>query len=143
MATHQKAHIKTRGTKELITKDSNEEYAEVIRPVGDARFECQLLNGNKVMGKLTGRLIKGPNKQRITPGDLILLQLDTSSSDSSKYYILHKYSPDDRKKLAKKGELVQIQQSEDVGTNIIMEGDVTSKTVVEEEENMEDFIDNI
>ena len=46
------------------------------------------------------------------------------------------------KKLAKNGELAQIKTTEDVGTTVVMEGEVASKTVAEAEID-DDFIDNI
>ena len=147
MATHQKAHTKNRGTKELIFRNEKEgeEYAEVEAPNGDARFECRLLNGTTVIAKLAGRLIRGPNKQYIKKNDFVLLQLDKASSGADKYYIIHKYSPDEKKKLAKNGELVQIKSvvEEENSAAIVFEDEATTTTKQQEAEVDEDFIDNI
>jgi len=146
MSTHQKKHIKNTGnkSKELLVKQPGEEYAEVLKPVGsDARFSCKLFEGNKeVTAKLAGRLIRGPNKQRIAIGDLVLLQLDASTSDK-KYYVIHKYSADDKKQLAKNGEFKYITSTETVGETVVaMEDEVTNTTTVNQEVD-EDFIDDI
>ena len=146
MATHQKKHVQKRGTntKELITRDDSlgEKYAEVVRPTGDCRFDCRFLDGSTTNAVLAGRLIKGPNKQRITAGDFVLLQAIDCHTEKDKYYIIFKYSPEEKKKLAKNGELAQIKTTEDVGTTVVMEGEVASKTAAEAEID-DDFIDNI
>jgi len=146
MATHQKKHIKNTGikSKELVVKQQGEDYAEVLKAVGsDARFSCNIFDVNKeVTAKLAGRLIKGPHKQRIVVGDLVLLQLDTSTSDK-KYFIIHKYSPGDKKQLAKNGEFKHITSTETVGETVVaMEDEVTNTTTVNQEVD-EDFIDDI
>jgi translation initiation factor IF-1 len=144
MATHQKKHMQIRGTKELIFCDekAGEKYAEVLKSVGECRFECKFLNDEKTNAKLAGNLIKGPKKQRIVPGDCVLLKLDESTTGKDNYYIIHKYSPDDKKKLAKNGEFVQVNTKQDTGTNVVMAGEATTKTV-NEADVTDDFIDNI
>jgi translation initiation factor IF-1 len=147
MATHQKAHIKNKGSKDLVYRDIKlgEEYAEIVNSVGDARFECKIVH-NKVVtvAKLAGRLIKGPNKQRIVKGDIVLLSLDDSTSSKDKYFIIHKYSPEDKKKLLKQGEFAVASTDEDSKTTVIFEDEIdTSAKVVTELEIDEDFIDGI
>jgi initiation factor 1A len=146
MATHQKKHVQKRGTntKELITRDESlgEKYAEVVRPTGDCRFDCQFIDGSTTNAVLAGRLVKGPNKQRIASGDFVLLQAIDCHTEKEKYYIIHKYSPDEKKKLAKNGELTQVRTSEEAGTTVMMEGEVTTKAVAETEID-DDFIDSI
>lgn len=142
MATHQKKHVKIRGTKELLTKEKGEEYGEVVDIEGGCRFKCQLLNTNTVLAKLAGRLIKGPNKQMIGKGDFVLLQLDTVTTEKDNYYIIHRYSPEDKKKLMKQGELTQIKNLNETGTNVVMQGDVINNTITEVDVD-DVFIDNI
>jgi initiation factor 1A len=146
MATHQKKHVQKRGTntKELITRDESlgEKYAEIVKATGDCRFDCRFLDGSTTNAALQGRLIKGPNKQRVVAGDFVLLQALDCHTEKDKYFIIHKYSPDDKKKLAKNGELAQIRTSEEAGTTVMMEGEVTNKVVAEAEID-DDFIDNI
>ena len=102
MATHQKKYTKKRHTvKELLfcSPDEDETYGQIIAAKGDTRFEIRLIKNNAtVIGKIRGSLIKGPNKKRINKDDFVLLQKDLSS-DNDKYFIIHKYSPDDIKKL--------------------------------------------
>jgi len=145
MATHQSKHKQRNGTdtKELRIKSDSERYAEVVRATGVCRFECRFLDNSTTIAILKGSLKKGPHKQRITSGDFVLLQdINECHTEKDKYYIIHKYSPDEKKKLTKNGELTQIKTSEDIGTTIMMESEIVNKTVAETEIN-DDFIDNI
>jgi len=154
MATHQKKYTKKRHTvKELLfcSPDEDETYGQIIAAKGDTRFEIRLIKNNAtVIGKIRGSLIKGPNKKRINKDDFVLLQKDLSS-DNDKYFIIHKYSPDDIKKLKKSGELTSIinvnENNEDYNDNdndsvhVLFDDDVLSK--VDEIEINDDFIASI
>lgn len=143
--THQKKHNKNRGViKELIKSktESDEKYGEVIRVSGNYRFDCKFLDNSTTNAVLTGRLIKGPHKQRISVGDFVLLQ---SSIESNKYFITHKFSPDDKKKLAKNGELTQINTEEQIGTTVMMESEIINKKekVINDDDDIAKLIENI
>lgn len=119
MATHRKNHEKNKGTNELVFKGENQQYADVIEPRGDARFFCQPLQGSPVLAKLVGSLIKGPKKKYVAKGDFVLLQKDTNTTEKEAYYIVHKYSEEERKNLKKQGELkiINIVKKEDKEKN--------------------------
>jgi len=146
MATHQKKHVQNRCviTKELITRDDTlyEKYAEITRPTGDCKFDCRLLDGSITNATLVGRLVKGPKKQRINVGDFVLIQALECHTEKEKYYIIHKYTQDEKKKLIKNGELAQVKTTEDIGTTVVMEGDVSNITIAETQID-DDFIDSI
>lgn len=146
MATHQKKHVQKRGaiTKELITREDTlyEKYAEITRPTGDCKFDCRLLDGSITNATLVGRLVKGPKKQRINIGDFVLIQALECHTEKEKYYIIHKYTPEEKKKLIKNGELAQVKTTEDIGTTVVMEGDVSNITIAETQID-DDFIDSI
>lgn len=144
MATHQKKHMQVRGTKELIFRDEkeHEEYAVVLKSVGDCRFECKFLNGETTNAKLCGALISGPKKQRIVVGDNVLMKKSEATTEKNNYYIIHKYSQDDYKKLAKNGEFTQVNTKTDGGTNVVMSGETVSKTI-NEADVTDDFINDI
>jgi initiation factor 1A len=146
MATHQKKHVQKHCTitKELVTKDDtlHEKYAEITRPTGDCKFDCRLLDGSITNATLVGRLVKGPKKQRINIGDFVLIQALECHTEKEKYYIIHKYTPDEKKKLIKNGELAQVKTTEDIGTTVVMEGDVSNITIAETQID-DDFIDSI
>ena len=147
MATHQHRHIKKHvtNTKYLITRNESlgERYADVVRPTGDCRFECRFLDNSTTIAVLCGRLTKGPHRQRIAPGDFVLLQTIECHTEKNKYYIINKYSADEKKKLSKNGELTQIKTTEDIGTTVMMESEIIMNKKVAELGIDDDFIDNI
>lgn len=144
MATHQKKHNKS-SNKELIICNSkkNEYYGQILSNKGDTRFETRLIiNNMTVLSKVVGRLIKGPNKQRINISDFVLLQ---QYDNSDKYYIIHKYTPDDVKKLKKINELVMYEnddKSKDADEIDVMFDNFNDDDILHIEVN-EDFINNI
>ncbi len=148
MATHQKKHNKnTSGSRELVyrNQDGGEEYAVINAAKGDARFEVTIYSNNVVtVAKARGAIISGPKKQRIDRGDMVLIQEDGSTSkDEKKYFIIHKYSPDDVKRLRKAGELAQIKEIQaEAKTTVAFENDVivSNKTEIEVDE---DFIGDV
>ena len=148
MATHQKKHNK-RKTNEFILKieNENQEYAEIIAAKGCSRFEVKLIKNNEKFNvKLRGLLTHGPYKQRIEKNNIVLLHPDNSTTDNDKYYIIHKYSSEDIKKLQKMGELKQIKitsiDNNEEDDSIIFDTDIITKKLEEVEIN-EDFINNI
>ena len=144
MATHQKKHIKNTNTKELIIKDSEaEEYGEVINPKGDARFEVKLIqSGFNIIAKTRGSLIKGPNKQKIEKGNIVLLQRDMSTYDE-KYFIIHRYIKENVKNLKKAGELATyVLVEEETDKNVVFEDDEDKIKIIQQEID-DDFIAGI
>jgi len=138
MATHVKKHQQTKGLKELIIKEKGQEYAEVTTPLGDCRFECVLLNGEVIKASITGRLIRGPHKQTIKKEDFVLVEKDISTTETKKYFIVHKYTPVDKTKLAKLGELKTIVI--DAAAAILEDGHEVSN---QEQKVDDDFINNL
>jgi translation initiation factor IF-1 len=148
MATHQKKHIKNIHTnRELIisSKTDLETYGQVLSAKGDARFEVKLIHNNLlIIAKTRGSLIKGPQKKRIDKDDYVLIQQDSLATDG-KYYIIHKYSKEDIKKLKRLGELNTINDISDSDdenkTKILIEDDIIeNKSTIEIND---DFIANI
>jgi hypothetical protein len=148
MATHQKKHIKRSSAphRELIlTETDNEQPALVTGTKGDARFEIKFYRNNLTsIAKARGTLIKGPRKQKINVGDTVLIQSDDSTSNGDKYYIIHKYSEDDVKKLRKIGELACVNRENDDENpvNVVFDDEVVAKDTKVVEIN-DDFIADI
>ena len=143
--THQKKHIKRKNNDFILKIESeNQEYAEVIAAKGSSRFEVRVIKNNEIINaKLRGSLSHGPGKQRIEKNNYVLIHLDKTTTDGDKYYIIHKYSPEDVRKLHKMGQLAQIKTNEDDNDNDdFFETDVISKKLDEIVIN-EDFINNI
>ena len=114
MATHGKKHIQIKGTNELIriTNPKNQYYAIITAPEGDCRFKCTLLNGEEKQVSLPGRLKGRTRNKMINPGDFVLIERDNINAGNPTYWILTKYSKDDRNKLKKMGENVDSTNSE-------------------------------
>jgi translation initiation factor IF-1 len=125
--THKTKHIKKKIVfNELHYSTENELYGTINCDLGNATFEVTIHNTNKIIqAKACGAIIKGPKKQRLNKGDMILVQLDTSTTSKEKYFIIHKYSPDDVKNLRLQGHLTQIKEICDKNKPIVtFENDV-------------------
>lgn len=142
--THQKKHIKRKNNDFILKiENENQEYAEVIRAKGSSRFEVRVIKNNEIINaKLRGSLSHGPGKQRIEKNNYVLIHLDKTTTDNDKYYIIHKYSSEDIKKLHKMGELAQIKINNEDEDDDFFETDIISKKLDEIVIN-EDFINNI
>jgi translation initiation factor 1A len=127
--THQSKHNKRRNiSKELVYKEEGQEYAIINCDKGFARFEVTIFNTKQItFAKARGSLIKGPKKQKLNKGDLVLIVNDESSTDD-KYWIIYKYSPDNVKQLQKSGELNVIKNYDEQQSNIIFDSDFTIET---------------
>ena len=143
--THQSKHKKnTIRSNELQYRQKSEEYATINGDKGNARFEVTIYHNNEVvMAKARGALIRGPHKQKLEKGDLVLILKDDGTTVGDKYYIIHKYSQEDVKRLRKAGELVQIKDKNDEEeSTILFENEVADKKL-EEVEVDDDFIANL
>jgi translation initiation factor IF-1 len=134
MSTHQKKHVRSRGLQELIIASENEYYGQVERALGECRFEIKILeNDIIVIAKCKGTLTHGPNRRRVCKDDYVLLQ-----KCDNKYYILHKYSIDDSKKLTKMGEFKTLKAN---NSNIVFDAaDIVEISTLEIDD---EFINNI
>lgn len=136
MSTHQKKHKKNIATKEFI-KEKGEEYAVIIKSLGKS-FECQLHSTNEIIqATARGSLKRGPGKQLLMKDDIVLVQADSSTTTKVKYFITHKYSKDDIKRLHKAGELTQKKVDEEKKGSVSFGNDVIGKK--HQEEVVDDF----
>ena len=118
--THKKKHIKNRSLskKELIIPNEDEELAVIINCISsDGRFKIKLCkNNNEYIAKAKGTLIKGPYRQILKQDDLILVIKDSIGNNDDKYFILHKYSNEDKNQLTKSNYLeknINIENKDD------------------------------
>lgn len=155
--THITRHHKSSNniSRELQYKQNGEEYAIVSGDKGNGRFLVTIYSTNEsTMAKARGAIIHGPRRQRIEKDDLVLIQKDESTSlqnSKDKYFIIHKYSYDEMKRLEKAGLLVQIKEEkkEDKKDKTINKHEIAfesetlkKKEKIEKEIDM-DFIANI
>lgn len=96
---------KKRGVKEvfqkqdLIFKEQDQEYATVLKLLGDCRVEVDCKDGIKRIAHIRGKMKK---KVYIYVGDLVLIGLRDFEDDKAD--IIHRYTPEDIKALKSYGE---------------------------------------
>ena len=88
--------------KQLIKKDPDEaqEYAQVINPKGNGRFELLCCDGGKEdWGTVCGQMRK---RVWVNRGDLVLISKWEGMTDDTKCSIIHKYSEDEARNVTKR-----------------------------------------
>jgi initiation factor 1A len=66
-------------------RDKGQDYARITRMLGNRRVLCFCNDGLERIGKIRGALCKGPKRQKIEVGDIVITSLrsfDDSDSDS-------------------------------------------------------------
>nr|WCZ58779.1 eukaryotic translation initiation factor 1A [Seculamonas ecuadoriensis] len=86
--------------RELIIKEEGQEYAQVLRMLGNGRLEAQCFDGSKRLCHIRGKLRK---KVWIAVGDIVLIGL--RDFQDSKADVILKYTPDEARSLKAMGEL--------------------------------------
>lgn len=119
-----KRHKKeTNFKRELLFREDEQAYARITKSLGDARFECELLETNE---KKVGH-VRGAFRKRVwmNIGDFVLIS--TRNFDESKCDIIHKYTNDEAhslKNLGKFPDNVNIQATKfEVESGIIQTDD--------------------
>ncbi len=111
-------------THQLVQADKKEgqQYAVVTKPLGNCTFLVEKQNGDDQACSLKGSM-KGKKFERVNIGDLVLTQLDPSTTSKNKFYIIHLYNPKEKKQLEKLGEFVSATEVDDTCVSFIFEGD--------------------
>ena len=86
--------------RELLYKGESEEYAQVIRILGDGRFECNCTDGVKRIAHVRGKMRK---RIWIANGDIILVSI--REFEPEKCDVVEKYKEKEVAKLKKAGEI--------------------------------------
>lgn len=81
-------------------KEEGQEYAQVLKMLGNGRLEAQCFDGEKRLAHIRGKLRK---KVWINTGDIILLSLREFQDEKAD--VIQKYSADEARSLKKYGEL--------------------------------------
>ena len=91
------------GEKKLIYRDPKEdqEYGKVKRACGNGRFDIECFDGKERLGIIAGNMRK---KVWVNKDDIVLISRWDFTTDSDKCSIIHKYTPDEVKKLEKSNE---------------------------------------
>ena len=95
----------TKGSYLRLKESTDEQYAEVLKPLGDKQFLVKLLNGDEVIARLKGSMCGGKGFERVVAGNWCLIMLDPSTTGRDKFYIVARYNEDEKKTLMKLKEL--------------------------------------
>lgn len=104
----------------LRTKLFGEEYARVLKALGDCRFKVMCFDGAERIAHCRGKLRR---RVRIEKDNIILV--GKREFQDSKVDIMHKYTPEEARELVRKGEII--------GAMV-----VHGETIVEESEESEE-----
>jgi len=86
--------------RELIFKEDGQEYAQVLRMLGNGRLEAQCFDGTMRLCHIRGKLRK---KVWVNQGDIILISL--RDFQDGKADVILKYNADEARQLKTYGEL--------------------------------------
>ncbi|KAI9632251.1 uncharacterized protein MKK02DRAFT_20713, partial [Dioszegia hungarica] len=86
--------------RELIFKEDGQEYAQVVKMLGNGRLEAKCQDGETRLGQIRGQMRK---KIWIVGGDIILLSLREFQDGIAD--VIHKYTADEARNLKTYGEL--------------------------------------
>ena len=122
--------------RELIFKEEGQEYAQVLRMLGNGRLEAYCFDGQKRMATIRGSL---RNRVWINNGDIILVGLRDFASDDKADVIL-KYFDEEARELKELGE---IPESVKINEGAQFDDEEVAFGEGEEEKQEELDIDNI
>ncbi|KAG2436417.1 hypothetical protein HXX76_006721 [Chlamydomonas incerta] len=110
--------------RELVYKEDGQEYAQVIRMLGNGRLEAQCIDGKKRLCNIRGKMRK---KVWVAQGDIVLVGLRDYQDEKAD--VIMKYTADEARVLKQYGELPEHIRIND--TDVMFEG--------EDKENQEFF----
>ena len=103
----------TKGSYLRLKESTGEQYAEVLKPLGDKQFLVKLLNGDEVIARLKGSMCGGRGFERVVKENWCLIMLDPSTTGRDKFYIVARYNEDEKKTLMKLKELQIVKMHSD------------------------------
>ncbi|KAJ2571802.1 Translation initiation factor 1A [Coemansia sp. RSA 1813] len=103
--------------RELIFKEEGQEYAQVVKMLGNGRLEASCFDGVNRLAQIRGSMRK---KIWINQGDIILVSL--REYQDSKGDVIQKYNPEEARLLKQYGELPENFNLEE-GENLNSEGE--------------------
>jgi len=119
--------------RELIFKEDGQEYAQVVKMLGNGRLEAMCFDGEKRLAHIRGKLRK---KVWINQGDIILLSLRDYQDEKGD--VILKYTADEARNLKAYGELPENAKINETDTFGDQGADGWVEFGVEGEDNDED-----
>lgn len=102
----------------LFNDIAGQEYAQVVRMLGNGRCECFCFDGVTRLGHIRGKMRK---KVWITAGDIVLV--GKRDFQDEKVDIVHKYTADEARNLKQYGELPETARINETAVDMAMAGD--------------------
>ncbi|EOD49707.1 eukaryotic translation initiation factor 1a [Neofusicoccum parvum] len=100
-----------REKRELVFKEEGQEYAQVVKMLGNGRLEAQCFDGEKRLAHIRGKMRK---KVWINQGDIILLSLREYQDEKGD--VILKYNSDEARSLKAYGELPETAKINETDT---------------------------
>ncbi|KAF2144766.1 uncharacterized protein K452DRAFT_266857 [Aplosporella prunicola CBS 121167] len=100
-----------REKRELVFKEEGQEYAQVVKMLGNGRLEAQCFDGEKRLAHIRGKMRK---KVWINQGDIILLSLREYQDEKGD--VIMKYNADEARSLKAYGELPETAKINETDT---------------------------
>eukprot|EP01055_Gregarina_sp_Pseudo9_P003121 Gregarina_sp_Pseudo_9__3120@NODE_3312_length_683_cov_55_689441_g3024_i0_p1_GENE_NODE_3312_length_683_cov_55_689441_g3024_i0NODE_3312_length_683_cov_55_689441_g3024_i0_p1_ORF_typecomplete_len149_score19_78eIF1a/PF01176_19/4_9e28RsgA_N/PF16745_5/3_9e03RsgA_N/PF16745_5/0_39RsgA_N/PF16745_5/3_1e02_NODE_3312_length_683_cov_55_689441_g3024_i0127573 len=117
--------------RELIVKEPEQEYAQVLKMLGNGRVEAQCVDGSKRLCHIRGKMRK---KVWINAGDVVLVSLREYQDEKAD--IIHKYNPDEVRTLRNMREIPEaFRVVETMGAEGYGSGDEGDDIDFEEDDN--------
>lgn len=106
--------------RELVFRDDGQEYAQVIKMLGNGRLEAYCFDGTNRLCHIRGKLRK---KVWINQGDIILIGL--RDYQDAKADVILRYNPDEARNLKSYGELPETAKINETSTFGPADDDIT------------------
>ena len=104
--------------RELIFKEDGQEYAQVVRMLGNGRLEAFCFDGTTRLCHIRGKMRK---KVWVSAGDIILLGLRDFQDEKAD--VIHKYNADEARNLKAYGELPETARINETAVDMAMGAD--------------------
>lgn len=121
--------------RELLYKEEGQEYAQVLRMLGNGRLEAHCFDGVKRLCHIRGKMRK---RVWINSGDIILISL--RDYQDSKADVIGKYTPDEARSLKAQGELPETAK---INETDIFDDDAQNGVEFLDDESEEENQDNL
>lgn len=122
--------------RELVFKEDGQEYAQVIKMLGNGRLEALCFDGIKRQCHIRGKLRK---KVWINQGDIILIGL--RDYQDAKADVILRYNPDEARSLKSYGELPENVNIDNIGQG--NEEDDITFDFADDDDDDDELVDNI
>tara|TARA_Y100000389_G_scaffold203960_1_gene254276 strand:+ start:373 stop:831 length:459 start_codon:yes stop_codon:yes gene_type:complete len=100
--------------RQLEFKEEQQEYALIVKMLGNSRCECLCSDGRTRLGHIRGSMKK---RVWIVKDDIVLLSLRDFQDDKAD--IIHKYTHEEVKILRQYGEIVGLNNNEEISEDIL------------------------